>query len=110
MKNQHFLLFVVFSLSLFSCKEKEEAAKPQAATEERLVPPIPEANIVADEFQISPTKDTVIYHKSGSVISIPKNAFLDEKGNVIDVKLKQRQAFAELQRKNGKNYCRCNYT
>ena len=52
MKNQHFLLFVVFSLSLFSCKEKEETAKPQAATEERLVPPIPEANIVADEFQI----------------------------------------------------------
>ena len=83
MKNQHFLLFVVFSLSLFSCKEKEEAAKPQAATEERLVPPIPEANIVADEYQISPTKDTVIYHKSGSVISIPKDAFLDEKGNVI---------------------------
>jgi len=28
---------------------------------------------------------------------------LDEKGNVIDVKLKQRQAFAELQRKIGKN-------
>ena len=83
MKNQHFLLFVLFSMSLFSCKEKEETAKPQAATEERLVPPIPEANIVADEFQISPTKDTVIYHKSGSVISIPKDAFLDEKGNVI---------------------------
>ncbi|WP_150111940.1 hypothetical protein [Flavobacterium sasangense] len=83
MKNQHFLLFVVFSLSLFSCKEKEETAKPQAATEERLVPPIPEANIVADEYRITPTKDTVIYHKSGSVISIPKNAFLDEKGNVI---------------------------
>jgi hypothetical protein len=70
-------------MSLFSCKEKEETAKPQAAAEERLVPPIPEANIVADEFQISPTKDTVIYHKSGSVISIPKNAFLDEKGNVV---------------------------
>ena len=70
-------------MSLFSCKEKEETAKPQAATEEQLVPPIPEANIVADEFQISPTKDTVIYHKSGSVISIPKDAFLDEKGNVI---------------------------
>lgn len=83
MKNQHFLLFVVFSLSLFSCKEKEEAAKPQAAVEERLVPPIPSADIVADVFQISPTKDTVIYHKSGSVISIPKNAFLDENGNVI---------------------------
>ena len=83
MKNQHFLLFVVFSLSLFSCKEKEEAAKPQVAAEEQLVPPIPSADIVADEYQISPTKDTVIYHKSGSVISIPKNAFLDEKGNVI---------------------------
>ena len=38
---------------------------------------------MADEYQISPTKDTVIYHKSGSVISIPKDAFLDEKGNVI---------------------------
>ncbi len=83
MKNRYFLLIVLFSMSLFSCKEKEETAKPQAATEERLVPPIPEANIVADEFQISPTKDTVIYHKSGSVISIPKDAFLDEKGNVI---------------------------
>lgn len=83
MKNQHFLLFVVFSLSLFSCKEKEEAGKPQATAEEQLVPPIPSADIVADEFQISPTKDTVIYHKSGSVISIPKEAFLDEKGNVI---------------------------
>ena len=83
MKNRHFLLFVVFSLSLFSCIEKEATAKAQAAAEEQLVPLIPEANIVADEFQISPTKDTVIYHKSGSVISIPKNAFLDEKGNVI---------------------------
>lgn len=83
MKNRYFLLIVLFSMSLFSCKEKEETAKPQDATEERLVPPIPEANIVADEYRITPTKDTVIYHKSGSVISIPKNAFLDEKGNVI---------------------------
>ena len=83
MKNQHFLLFVVFSLCLCSCKEKDEASKPQASAEEQLAPPIPSADIVADEFQISPTKDTVIYHKSGSVISIPKDAFLDEKGNVI---------------------------
>lgn len=84
MKNLNFLLVVLFSMSLYSCKEKEETAKPMAAdAKERLVPPIPTADIVADEFQISPTKDTVIYHKSGSVISIPKEAFLDEKGNVI---------------------------
>lgn len=82
MKNQHVLLFVLFSLSLFSCKKNDEA-KPQATAEEQLVPPIPSADIVADEFQILPTKDTIIYHKSGSVISIPKGAFLDEKGNVI---------------------------
>lgn len=37
MKNRYFLLIVLFSMSLFSCKEKEETAKPQAATEERFL-------------------------------------------------------------------------
>ena len=77
-------LFVLVLSVLFSCKETVENTSPvQGSEEEQLIPPIPEANIVADEYRITPTKDTVIYHKSGSVISIPKNAFLDEKGNVI---------------------------
>lgn len=82
MKNLHYLLLVLISMSYFSCKENEKESKLQT-TKEQLVPPIPAADIIADEFQILPQKDTVIYHKSGSIITIPKEAFLDESGNVI---------------------------
>lgn len=82
MKNLHYLLLVLISMSYFSCKENEKESKLKT-TKEQLVPPIPAADIIADEFQILPQKDTVIYHKSGSIITIPKEAFLDESGNVI---------------------------
>lgn len=83
MKKPIFLLGVLFLFILFSCKDKEEVVKPTEADEVLLTPPIPSADIVADEFQILPSKDTIIYHKSGSVISVPKDAFLDENGKVI---------------------------
>ena len=83
-KSRSFLWLFSTLIFIVSCKKEETKSTTAVPVEsEMLQPPIPEADIVLDHYMISPTKDTVIYHKSGSVISIPKEAFLDENGAVI---------------------------
>jgi hypothetical protein len=84
MKNKTLFLSFWALVCFYSCKEnnKNDLSSGDIASEQ-LVPPIPKADIKPDVYEIQPGNDTVIYHKSGSVISIPKDAFLNEKGEVI---------------------------
>ncbi len=74
-------LFILTCLFI-SCKKESTAPENEVLISE-IKPPIPKADIKYDEFRINPTKDTVIYHKSGAVLEIPKNAFLNSKGEIV---------------------------
>ena len=82
-------VFLLLMLSLSSCKQEENKNITNNAEEEFIsfVPPIKEADIKFEEFKIDPSKDTIIYHSSGTEINIPKNAFLNANGEVIKEKV-----------------------
>ncbi len=84
MKNYSSTLLLVLSLSiLVACTKNKSEETVRSEEENALAPPLPQANIAFENYSISPTKDTVIHHQSGAVITIPKNAFLDENGNIV---------------------------
>ena len=88
-----FVSLILFS-AIISCKKElkpKELIENDAASF-AIKPPISNALIKYNEFEINPTKDTIIKHKSGAVIEIPKNAFLNANGDIIteDVNLKFR--------------------
>ena len=53
-----------------------------------IIPPISNLDIKKTYYSVNSKNDTSLNYESGSKISIPKNAFLDEKGNLIDGKVK----------------------
>ena len=53
-----------------------------------VTPPISNLDIKKTYYSVNSKNDTSLNYESGSKISIPKNAFLDEKGNLIDGKVK----------------------
>lgn len=73
--------FAVICLFI-SCKKKETTIEIISSTP-AITPPIPLADIKYNEYKIDPNKDTIIHHKSGAIIEIPKNAFLNSKGDVV---------------------------
>ena len=88
-----FATLILFS-AIVSCKKE---SKPKELIEDEttstaLKPPISTVLIKYNDYKINPAKDTVIIHKSGAVLEIPKNAFLDANGVVVteDVNLKFR--------------------
>jgi len=96
--NSKKLKFIFSSLILFSaitsCKKE---SKPKELIEKEttsiaLKPPISNIIIKYNEYKINPAKDTIVKHKSGAIIEVPKNAFLNAKGEVVaeDVNLKFR--------------------
>ena len=66
--------FLVLICLLVSCK-KETIISENENLVFAINPPIPKADIKYAEYKINPNKDTIIYHKSGAVLEIPKNAF-----------------------------------
>lgn len=43
-------------------------------------PPVPALNPVSDSFVLNTSSDTTVVHSTGSTITVPQNAFVDEKG------------------------------
>ncbi len=88
-----FASLILFS-AIISCKKelKPKELIENEATSFAMKPPISNVLIKYNEFEINPAKDTIIKHKSGAVIEIPKNAFLNANGDIIteDVNLKFR--------------------
>jgi len=79
-----FTILLLFS-SIVSCKKKSKS--PELSKIEAplsiLKPPVPNVVIEYNEYKIIPTNDTIVHHKSGAVIEVPKNAFLNSKGEVV---------------------------
>ncbi len=90
---QIFFVIFIFTSAFLSChKEKKETVNNK--TEKSVINvPISELNIGYTIYPLDPQKDTVLIYKTGSRINIPKDAFLDSKGNIVTgkVNLKYRE-------------------
>ncbi len=87
------LTSIICVLLIFvSCKKEIKNDNIKSNITEKLIPPLPKLNIPYSNFSINNLEDTIINHKNGTKIFIPKNAFLDSKGNLInkEVSLKFR--------------------
>ncbi len=56
-------------------------------------PPLPHLNLLVTEYQINPNRDTILRYKTGSKIYVPKNAFVQQNGDIVNtsVKLQYRE-------------------
>lgn len=84
-KSVLFILGVLVFGTVISCK-KEKSTTVESSSETnnfKVSPPLKGIDIPFETYSINPVKDTVLYHSSGAVIKIPKNAFLNLKGEVI---------------------------
>ena len=79
---KNFVSLLVLTSLIISCK-KESLTPVEANLIPIINPPIPKANIKYEQYRLNPKKDTIIYHKSGAVLEIPKNAFLNSKGEIV---------------------------
>ncbi|WP_320815093.1 hypothetical protein [Flavobacterium sp.] len=79
---KNYIGFLALICLFISCK-KEAINSENDDLVSGINTPIPKADIKYDAYKINPNKDTVIYHKSGAVLEIPKNAFLNSKGEVV---------------------------
>ena len=86
MKNLKITVILLILFSVFiSCKKESKSVETKEKEDDSfiLTPPILEADIKYDKYKVEPSKDTIIHHKSGAVIQIPQNAFLDSEGKVV---------------------------
>lgn len=92
---QIFFIIFLFTIFFLSCRKenKESVNKTEKKTTKVINVPIPKLNLRYTKFSVNPQKDTVLIYKTGSRINIPKDAFVDTKGNIIKgkVELKYRE-------------------
>lgn len=62
--------------------------KDSEAAQAFINPPVPEMNLVSDEFVVDNNKDTTIVYKTGTVIYVPANSFKTEDGKDAKKKVK----------------------
>jgi hypothetical protein len=62
----------------------------QTHTQAFISPPLPALNPLSDVFIFNTAADTTLLHSTGSMISIPQNAFADEKGMPVKGKIEIR--------------------
>ena len=72
-------------LLLIYCNNRPEVITDIQEQEDTLTvkPPLKDLQISIVDYNINPSKDTLIEHNAGTQIRIPKDAFMDEDGNVI---------------------------
>lgn len=84
-----FALGIATCVLVSSCQEKGNATTPPQTTEEiAFTSPVPNVAINYEELVINPSKDTVIHRHTGTLLEIPKNAFLNSKGEAITTPVK----------------------
>jgi len=68
-------------------------SKPVSGNKSYISPPVSKLNIPYSTYRVKTEKGATIMHKNSSKITIPKNAFIDKKGNNIvgDVEIKFRE-------------------
>lgn len=68
--------------------EKPTSEKQQEVTKPFILPPMAGAEIPDSVYTVDPAKGMTINYFSGSVITIPENAFVDGDGNIIKTPVK----------------------
>ncbi len=60
--------------------------------------PLPHLNLRVTEYQINPNRDTILHYKTGSKIYVPKNAFVQQNGDIVNtsVKLQYREFHSSI--------------
>ena len=100
MKTKHYILaLILLSILFFQCNDTENTKNTNNKNNTELIanaiinPPLPVADIKYDEYEVAPDSDTLIVYRTGTLLRIPENAFLDKDGNVIKtpVKIKYRE-------------------
>jgi hypothetical protein len=78
------ILIIIIAAVFFSCK-KDALPNKLGAVEDsvRISPTFKGFDVLPKKLHINPKKDTIIYFDSGTFIEVPKNAFLDKNGAVI---------------------------
>lgn len=61
-------------------------------------PPLPHLNLQVTEYQINPNRDTILHYKTGSKLYVPKNAFVQQNGDIVNtsVKLQYREFHSSI--------------
>jgi len=77
------LIAIAFLSFNNSCNKESD----EKVVESVIKPPLPNIDISYTNYSIDAQKDTVLLYKTGSKITIPKNAFLDSEGKVIKGKV-----------------------
>lgn len=99
MKNSIILFTCVLLFSCQSSEVKENKKEKQALKKEKrekksfIQQPFKHLNVEFVEYTYLPNEERILEYSSGTKIKMPKNAFVDEKGNVITepVKIKYRE-------------------
>lgn len=75
-------IFIIAGLVITSCNEKKEIVKVEESQKE-FTPPFPHLNPSFTSYSLNAEEGKVIKRENGTSIYIPKNAFVDENGNLI---------------------------
>lgn len=73
---------IIFCLMLFSCSSETKETMRESV-EQTVKPVLNRDNLTSQFFTIDTNKDTIILGKSGTKISIPKNSFVNSKGEAV---------------------------
>jgi hypothetical protein len=82
------IILIILLISKCNCNGNKNIVKTSIVN-----PPIKESDMPYTEYKVNASKGDTILYKSGTVISFPPDAFVDEKGNIIkgDVQIKYRE-------------------
>ena len=82
-------IIILFAITLLSCnnKNKNEEETNVDTIESVINSPLPSLDINYASYSVDTQKDTVLMYKTGSKINIPKNAFIDSEGNIVNGKV-----------------------
>ena len=80
---------ILFAIILLSCNNKTKNGEGTKVDTIKSVinAPLPNLDINYTSYSIDSQEDTVLMYKTGSKINIPKNAFLDSEGNIVNGKI-----------------------
>lgn len=83
MKNRQFVYSIIILVIISSCHNVNDSIK---SVEKLSI--FSNENLISQEYKIPADKDTVVTGESGTILSIEKNTFTDQKGNPITGKIK----------------------
>lgn len=87
-------LFFIALFALVNCKQPDKKLpQPTDVTDSFIKPPVNGINISYSDYTVDAAKGDTIFYKTGSIILLPPNSFVDSNGNIIqgNVQVKYRE-------------------